>query len=218
MKPTEVKCNQKALEALIAKTAKDAKSEVRCLLDGRHTERPYVRENGKVKEYGWAAYQRALMKNDHTIYVALPSMAVSVSDKPMAKGKLMKIESRERRAADRAAKQTPAVKAERKRQAVEEGDRRSDGEGPGSRQGVADGRSSCLPESEQGRLRQGQGSCPPAPRGESVSYLTTRRLPLMGILASKPGSPLAVPVSQFCGEDVTMKRDQVRSDAPDARR
>ncbi|MGA7915992.1 MAG: hypothetical protein WCA00_12210 [Candidatus Acidiferrales bacterium] len=114
MKPTEVKCNQKALEALIAKTAKDAKSEVRCLLDGRHTERPYVRENGKVKEYGWAAYQRALMKNDHTIYVALPSMAVSVSDKPMAKGKLMKIESRERRAADRAAKQTPAVKAERK--------------------------------------------------------------------------------------------------------
>ncbi|MGA8409981.1 MAG: hypothetical protein WB680_22610 [Candidatus Acidiferrales bacterium] len=126
MKPTEVKCNEKALEALIAKTAKDAKSEVRCLLDGRRTERPYVRENGKVKEYGWAAYQRALMKNDHTIYVALPSMAVSVSDKPMAKGKLMKIESRERRAAERATKKhgttsqdfDKAVKAARKANAA----------------------------------------------------------------------------------------------------
>lgn len=127
MKTTEVKVNEKALTALIAKTAKDAKSTVRCLLDGRRTEREYVRENGKVVEYGWAAYQRALMTSDHTIYVALPAMIATVSDKPMAKGKLAKIESKERRAADRIAKKqagpTPrefgdkvvkALKAERK--------------------------------------------------------------------------------------------------------
>lgn len=104
MKTTEVKVNEKALTALIEKTAKDAKSTVRCLLDGRRTEREYVRKDGKVIEYGWAAYQRALMASDHTIYVALPAMIATVSDKPLAKGKLARIESKEKRAADRIAK------------------------------------------------------------------------------------------------------------------
>ncbi len=93
----------KRYEGIIEKAAAAAKSEVRCWLDRRFSERETVVENNK-KQLGWGAYVRALLTNDHTVYLALPSEKVSVSEDPMTKGRLMKIEAKERRQADRVAK------------------------------------------------------------------------------------------------------------------
>jgi len=102
-KTTEVKHSEsdvRRYEAIIEKAAKAAKTEVRCWLDRRFTQRESTEE-----AWGWSAYVRALLKNDHTAYLGLPSEECTVSDKPVTKSFLMKIESKERRAAARATRE-----------------------------------------------------------------------------------------------------------------
>jgi len=99
-KTTEVKHSEadvKRYEAIIEKAAKAAKTEVRCWLDRRFTQRETTEQF-----WGYSAYIRALLKNDHTASLALPSEACKISEDPAAKGFLAKIESKERRAAERA--------------------------------------------------------------------------------------------------------------------
>lgn len=91
------------IRAAVKKAATEKKWDltpaVEAALDRRYTER--VPE--KKGEAAWTPYERFLLSNGHTVYVAIKTMAVSVSDKPDHRA-VKKMEALERRKAERAAR------------------------------------------------------------------------------------------------------------------
>ncbi len=105
------KIQREKWDAIIRKAAKEAGTNVQAGLDKRYSSRPTVKDaNGKVKTYGWSAYERYFLANGHTLFFSIDTEKASVSSKP-DKYAQAKVEKREKLAIKKATKALPkAVK------------------------------------------------------------------------------------------------------------